>query len=58
MWWMDPNKQLVALIADTSDEGPNLEIGTTYSDESIIWEALQAFPVEQIEPYTEPVVTE
>lgn len=53
MWWGDEAHTVVGLIADTSDEGNDLSIGTPYSFESIIWAAVQAFPVEQIEPFTQ-----
>jgi hypothetical protein len=58
MQWMDANKQLVSLIADTSDEGLNLEIGTTYGPESIIWEAIRVFPIDQIKAYVAPLIEE
>ena len=55
MWWGDADRTVVGLIADT-DEGTNLKIGTPYGTSSIIWEAVQAFPVNQIAEYVEPII--
>jgi hypothetical protein len=44
----------VVLFADTN-EGDNLQIATPYNETSIIWDAVRAFPVDQIQPYVAPV---
>lgn len=54
MRWATPDQTFVALVADT-DTGNNEEIATPYNDTSIIWEAVQAFPVNKIAAYVEPV---
>lgn len=54
MWWGDEAQTVVGLVADTSDEGTDLQIGTPYDETSIIWEAVQAFPQNQIEAYVAP----
>lgn len=51
MWWGDEAHTVVGLVADTLDEGTDLQIGTPYGPGSIIWSAVQAFPAEQIEAY-------
>lgn len=53
MRWATPDRTYVGLIADT-DTGNNENIGTPYDSTSIIWEAVQAFPVNEIAPYVEP----
>lgn len=53
MTWGNAAQTSVRLVADT-DEGSNLEIGTPYSSESIIWDAVRAYPVSQIQPYQPP----
>ena len=53
MWWGDANRSVVGLIADTN-EGTNITIGTPYDATSIVWDAVQAFPVDQISEYVEP----
>lgn len=50
MWWGDAAKTSVGLVADT-DQGNELTIGTPYDVTSIIWSAVQAFPVAQITEY-------
>ena len=50
MWWGDEEQTTVGLIADT-DQGTNLTIGTPYDATSIIWNAVQAFPADQITAY-------
>lgn len=55
MFWADVEHTAVGLNADT-DEGNNLLIGTPYNDTSIIWDAVRAFPADQIAEYVEPVV--
>jgi hypothetical protein len=55
MRWATPDNTFVGLIADT-DTGDNESIGTPYGTASIIWEALQTFPVDQISDYVEPVL--
>ena len=55
MRWATKDKTFVALIADT-DTGNNEQIGTPYDDRSIIWEAVQSFPVDQITDYVEPAI--
>jgi len=54
MRWATPDQAFVVLFADT-DTGNNEEIGTPYNGTSIIWEAVQAFPVNEIAAYVEPV---
>jgi hypothetical protein len=54
MRWATPDQTFVALVADT-DTGDNEEIGTPYNGTSIIWEAVQAFPVNEIAAYVDPV---
>jgi hypothetical protein len=54
MRWATEDKSVVGLIADT-DTGDNESIGTPYGETSIIWDAVQAFPVDQIADYVEPV---
>lgn len=53
MRWATPDQTFVVLVADT-DTGNNEEIGTPYDSTSIIWEAVQAFPVTEIAAYVEP----
>ena len=53
MRWATPDHTFVVLFADT-DTGNNEEIGTPYNGTSIIWEAVQAFPVNEIAAYVEP----
>lgn len=53
MKWATEDNSYVVLVADT-DTGDNEEIATPYSEESIIWESVRAFPVEQIQPYVPP----
>lgn len=55
MQWADPEHKYVRLVADT-DSGDNETIGTPYGEASIIWAAVQAFPVNQIAEYVPPVV--
>ena len=55
MRWATPDNTFVGLIADT-DTGDNESIGTPYDETSIIWDAVRAFPAEQITPYVEPVI--
>jgi hypothetical protein len=55
MRWATEDKTFVGLIADT-DTGNNESIGTPYNNTSIIWDAVRAFPADQIAPYVEPVV--
>lgn len=55
--WGNVDHTGVVLIADT-DTGDNQTIGTTYGPESIIWDTLKTFPVDQIAPYVEPVIEE
>lgn len=57
MRWATEDKSYVGLVADT-DTGNNESIGTPYSEASIIWEAVKAFPVDQIGEYVEPVIVE
>lgn len=54
MQWGDPNHELVRLFADTN-EGDNQEVGTPYGPDSIIWESVKAFPIENISPYVAPI---
>lgn len=56
MAWANEDQSLVLLCADT-DTGQGESIMTPYSEESIIWEAVKAFPVDQIEPFV-PVQSE
>ena len=53
MWWGDESKTSVGLIADTN-EGTNQTIGTPYGTSSIIWDAVRAYPVDQIAEYVPP----
>lgn len=55
MAWGDELKTTVMLIADTNT-GLNEVIGTPYSEESIIWEAVKIFPIEEIEDYVPQVI--
>jgi hypothetical protein len=55
MQWATQDKSYVVLIADTNT-GDSEQIGTPYSEESIIWESVKTFPVEQIAEYVEPVI--
>ena len=52
MWWGDAAKTSVGLIADT-DEGNELTIGTPYDTSSIIWDAVRAYPADQIAEYVD-----
>ena len=52
MRWATADNTFVCLIADTGT-GNNEQIGTPYGNTSIIWEAVQAFPVDQIAEYVE-----
>ena len=54
MRWATADNTFVCLIADTAT-GNNEQIGTPYNNTSIIWEAVQAFPVDQIAEYIEYV---
>jgi hypothetical protein len=56
MTWGNKEHTVVSLLADTN-EGNNLSIGTPYDTSSIIWDAVQAFPVDQIAEYVEPNAT-
>jgi hypothetical protein len=47
MYWDNPEHTTVGLLADTN-EGDNLLIGTPYNDTSIIWDAVSAYPEDQI----------
>lgn len=53
MRWCDEEKAYVLLKADT-DTGDNEEIATPYDERSIIWDAVKAFPVDQIGAYVPP----
>lgn len=53
MKWATEDKTFVCLIADT-DTGDNEQIGTPYGTDSIIWDAVRAYPVDQIQPYQSP----
>lgn len=57
MQWATTEKTCVFLVADT-DTGDNEYISTPYSVESIIWDAVRAFPVEQISEYVDPFIEE
>ena len=50
MFWGDADHTCVGLTADTST-GTNELIGTPYNETSIIWDAVKAFPVDQIAEY-------
>lgn len=56
MRWANEDKAFVYLVADTNT-GNNELISTPYNEESIIWDAVRAFPVEDIQPM-QIVVTE
>lgn len=49
MRWGNEDKTFVYLVADTNT-GNNELISTPYNEESIIWGAVEAFPVEDIQP--------
>jgi hypothetical protein len=49
MKWTE-DKSYVVLIADTGT-GDSEEIATPYNETSIIWADVQAFPVDQIQPF-------
>ena len=53
--WATSDNTYVRLIADT-DTGNNEEIATPYDQTSIIWDAVRAFPIDQITAYVEPVI--
>lgn len=55
MAWANPDKTRVTLIADTNT-GNREEISTPYGETSIIWDAVKAFPIEDIAPapYVDP----
>lgn len=55
MNWADADQTSVTLIADTEDEGNDLQITTPYSEESIIYESIREYAVELIQPYVAPV---
>jgi hypothetical protein len=55
MRWALQDKSYVVLVADTNT-GNNEEIATPYGEASIIWDAVKAYPVNQIADYVEPVV--
>jgi hypothetical protein len=55
MRWALQDKSYVVLVADTNT-GNNEEIATPYGELSIIWDAVKAYPVNQIADYVEPVV--
>lgn len=52
MRWANTEQTSVYLVADTSTGNGEL-IGTPYNAESIIWDAVRAFPVENIQPMVE-----
>ena len=54
MFWATAEHDTVGLNADT-DTGDDQLIGTPYNETSIIWEAVQAFPVDQIAEYAAPI---
>lgn len=51
--WQTPDHKLVLIVADT-DEKLADEIWTPYSNESIFWEELSVFPIDQISEYVAP----
>lgn len=53
MRWGNEARQSVILRADT-DTGMNEEIATPYNADSIIWDAVQTFPADQIEAFVPP----
>jgi hypothetical protein len=53
MRWGSAAHDVVVLDADT-DTGDHEQIGTPYDETSIIWEAVSAFPVDQIQPFVPP----
>ena len=55
MRWATENKSYVVLFADT-DTGNNEEIATPYGVDSIIWDSVKAFPVDEIAEYVASVV--
>lgn len=57
MRWATADKAYVGLIADT-DTGDQESIGTPYGPDSIIWDAVKEFPVDQIAEYSAPVPLE
>jgi len=54
MRWATPDHTFVSIVADT-DTGNNESIGTPYDSTSIIWDAVQAFPIDQIDEYVDPI---
>lgn len=57
MQWANPEHTYVLLVADTNT-GDNEHIATPYNEESIIWDAVRAFSVEQISEYVAPPTVE
>lgn len=55
MQWATSDHSFVRLVADTDEDNSQI-IGTPYSDLSIIWDAVKAYPVEDIAEYVEPVI--
>lgn len=55
MRWGNPEHTMVLLVADTNT-GNSEQISTPYSQESIVWQWVQDFPVEQIAEYVQPEV--
>lgn len=54
MQWASEDRTTVKITADT-DTGDREEIFTPYNNTSIIWDAVQAFPADQIAEYVPPV---
>ena len=55
MRWVNEEKSFVSLVADTNT-GSHEQICTPYGEESIIWDAVMSFPLDQIEPMEIPTV--
>jgi hypothetical protein len=55
MTWANAEQTHVTLIADTEDEGNDLQITTPYSPESIIYDAIIGYDAQLIQPYVAPV---
>lgn len=51
MTWANAEQTYVTLVADTADEGNDLQITTPYSEESIIYESIREYDAGLIKPY-------
>lgn len=55
MRWVNEEKSIVFLVADTTT-GAHEQIFTPYGEESIIWDRVMSFPLDQIEPMEIPTI--